>query len=132
MLFICNFFEPLGALLHVRPLTPLVYHLQTNMKAERLKKRIITRPRHYLAEHQRDWDTYELSLAYEQDSWVHQSRILTLFCLVLSCHPTSTTTSDSPTDIPTNARVATSLQILIRRLLNQLYIFQKIADKKIK
>lgn len=48
--------EELGA----KPLTATKYHTQTNGKVEPFEVSTVSRQRHYVAEHQQDWDKFEV------------------------------------------------------------------------
>lgn len=62
--FTSKFFAMICSLLGVKHLTTTAYHPQTKGQVEHYNKTIVTRLRHYVAEHQRDWDTLVQPLTY--------------------------------------------------------------------
>lgn len=64
--FVSILFMLVRGYLSVRHLTTTSYHPQTNGQAKRFNRSIVTRLRHYVPEHRRDWDLYvqALSCAY--------------------------------------------------------------------
>lgn len=56
--FTSRFFEVLWAFLGAKHLKTAAYHLQGNKQAERSNNTIFARPKHFVAEHQKDWKIY--------------------------------------------------------------------------
>ncbi|CDF39905.1 unnamed protein product [Chondrus crispus] len=63
------------------------YHPQTNGQTERFNRTLVQRLRHYVAEHQRDWDEYIQPLTFAYNTQVHRSTETTPFDLVLTRPP---------------------------------------------
>lgn len=115
--FNSSFFESLCAFLGMKLLTTTACHLWTTWKAECLNKMIMARHRHYLAEHQKDWDTWGKAVSYAYSAHVHRTTNATPFRWVSSCHPPGPTTFDNPMTFPIDATAATSPHTLNARLL---------------
>lgn len=56
--FIADFFEHLCAILGVKRVPITAYHAQTNGQTERYNQTLERRLRHYVNDHQDDWDTF--------------------------------------------------------------------------
>lgn len=67
--------------------TKTAYHLLTNGQVKRNNKTILTRLRHHVADHQRDWDLFVQPLSYVYNTQLHRSTNTTEFSLVLSPNP---------------------------------------------
>lgn len=65
----------------------MAVHPQTSGQVEQLNKTIIARLRHYLTEHQRDWDINVQPLTYACNAQMSCSTNLTPLSLVLSRQP---------------------------------------------
>ncbi|CDF38306.1 unnamed protein product [Chondrus crispus] len=86
--FAAKFFDAVCALLGVRPYLTTAYHPQTNGQTERFNRTLVQRLRHYVEEHQRDWDDYVQPLTFAYNTQVHRSTETTPFDLVLTRPPT--------------------------------------------
>jgi len=62
--FVSKFFAALCAFLGAKLTTTTAYHPQCNGQTERYNKTIIARLRHYVDEHQSDWDEFVQPLTY--------------------------------------------------------------------
>ena len=93
--FVSKFFSALCAFLGAKLTTTTAYHPQTNGQTERYNKTIITRLRHYVNDHQTDWDLFVQPLTYAYNSQVHRSTGESPFGLVLSRLPPSPLVSTS-------------------------------------
>lgn len=80
--FVSKFFATLCSFLGVKHLTTTAYHPQPDGQAERFNKTVITRPRHYVAEHQHNWDTLVKPLTYAYNTQGHESTYVTPYSLV--------------------------------------------------
>ena len=85
--FIAKFFDSVCGLLGIQHYLTAFYHPQTNGKAERFNKTILSRLRHYISEHQQDWDEYLQPLTYAYNSQVHRTTETTPFDLVVTRPP---------------------------------------------
>ena len=85
--FTSKFFACLCAFLGSKLLNTTAYHPQTNGQAERFNRTIVARMRHYVNEHQTDWDDYVQPLTYGYNCQVHRTTGTTPFSLVLSREP---------------------------------------------
>ncbi|CDF40922.1 unnamed protein product [Chondrus crispus] len=85
--FAAKFFDAVCALLGVRHYLTTAYHPQTNGQTERFNRTLVQRLRHYVAEHQRDWDEYIQPLTFAYNTQVHRSTETTPFDLVLTRPP---------------------------------------------
>ena len=85
--FVAKFFELLCVMLGIKHLTTTAYHPETNGQAERYNRTLAARLRHFVSEHQDDWDAYIQPLTYAYNAQVHRSTNATPFSLVLSRHP---------------------------------------------
>lgn len=56
--FVSNFFAALCASLQTKLVSTTEYHPQTNGNVERFDKTLVARLRHYIDEHQSNWDTF--------------------------------------------------------------------------
>ena len=63
------------------------YHPQSNGQTERFNRTLVQRLRHYLEEHQRDWDDYVQPLTFAYNTQVHRSTETTPFDLLLTRPP---------------------------------------------
>ena len=98
--FVAKFFETICSMLGVRHFTTTAYHPQTNGQAERFNRTIVQRLRHYVAEHQTDWDLYIQPLTYAYNMQVHRTTGTTPFDLILSRHPPNIISGDVSTAVP--------------------------------
>lgn len=62
--FAAKFFEAVCTLRGVRHYLTTAYHPETNGQTERFNRTLVQRLRHYLEEHQRDWDDYVQPLTF--------------------------------------------------------------------
>ena len=86
--FAAKFFDAVAcALLGVRHYLTTAYHPQTNGQTERFNRTLVARLRHYVEEHQRDWDDYVQPLTFAYNTQVHRSTETTPFDLVLTRAP---------------------------------------------
>ena len=85
--FTAKFFQAVCSSLGVKNLFTTAYHPQTNGQSERFNRTLISRLKHYVAEHQRDWDQYIYPLTYAYNMQVHKSTGTSPFNLVLTRHP---------------------------------------------
>ena len=85
--FAAKFFYAVCALLGVRNYPTTAYHPLTNGQTERLNRTLAQRLRHYVEEHQRDWDEYIQPLKFTYNTQVHGSTETTPFDLVLTRPP---------------------------------------------
>lgn len=111
----CNFFG-------LKHLTTTPYHPQTNGQAERLNRILIARLRHYVAEHQHDWDIFMQPLAYTYNTLISRSTGLTSFSLVLSGQLPSPIIFKHPSALPMDARNVTAPHTLKACLLYRLAV----------
>ena len=95
--FISQFFAIVCAALGIRRVPITAYHPQTNGQTERYNKTLAARLRHYVNEHQTDWDIYVQPLTYAYNAQVHKSTGTTPFSLSLTRHPPSTIAEISST-----------------------------------
>ena len=118
--FTAKFFESVCGLLGIRHVLTTAYHPQTNGQAERFNRTLGIRLRHYVTEHQRDWDEFVQPLTYAYNMQVHRSTGTTPFDLVLTRHPpgisVSMPTSAVPPDRHTEPTTAQMKRITMRRL----------------
>lgn len=73
--------------LAVNKITITEYHPQTSRQAERLNSTFLLRLRHYVSEHQTDWDTFQLPLAYAYNVQIYRSVKVSPFSLALTQTP---------------------------------------------
>ena len=85
--FAAKFFDAVCALLTVRHYRTTAYHPQANGQIERFNRTLVQRHRHYLEEHQRDWDDYVQPLTFAYNTQVHRLTEITPFELVLTRPP---------------------------------------------
>ncbi|CDF32213.1 unnamed protein product [Chondrus crispus] len=110
--FTAKFFEAVCGLLGIRHVLTTAYHPQTNGQAERFNRTLATRLRHYVSEHQRDWDDYVQPLTYAYNMQVHKSTGTTPFDLVLTRHPPGISVQAPSSAIPSpNGSEPTSAQM---------------------
>ena len=82
--FAAKFFDAVCALLGVQYYLTTAYHPQSNGQTERFNHTLVQRLRHYVEEHQRDWDDYVQRLTFGYNTQVHWSTETTPFDLVLT------------------------------------------------
>ena len=85
--FAAKLFEAVCIMICIKHVITTAYHPQTNGQVERFDKTLAAKIRHYVAEHQKDWDEFVQPLTYAYDMQVHRSTGTTPFELVLSRHP---------------------------------------------
>ena len=106
--FTSKFFQSICLAVGTKNLFTTAYHPQTNGQAERFNRTLVTRLRHFVAEHQSNWDEFVQPLTYAYNMQVHATTGTTPFDLVLSRHPPSITVKppdnpDAHTDTPPSA-----------------------------
>lgn len=69
-------------MLGTKPSLASAYHSPTSAQTERFKKAIVQPLRHYVEEHQEDWDLYLSSLTYAYN--LQFSRQVQRLCFILS------------------------------------------------
>lgn len=116
-----KFFATLCAFLGTKHLSTTAYHRETNLQTERYNKTIIARLRHYVAEHQKDWDHYIQSLTYSYDAQVHRSTGVTPFSLVLSMEPPGSKSTTNDTALPADSHGGMPVPHLKQQLLQRLW-----------
>lgn len=114
---VSKLFESVCAFLGTKHLTTTGYHSQRNGQVGIFNYTIIKRPRHYMAEHPRNWDIYVHLLTDAYSMQARHSTNLPLFSLILSRQPSGPTTLHNLTTWLTNATVTTSRHVLWARLL---------------
>ena len=146
--FASKFFEAVCTMLGVQHYLTTAYHPQTNGQSERFNRTILDRLRHYVADHQADWDEFVQPLVYAYNMQVHRSTNTTPFDLVLSRHPPNILVKDYPSANPTTIpddqlttvqvkrnilrRLRKSLQQANRRLTQAQKRYKDDFDKKVK
>ena len=100
--FISEFFERICAALGTTHLRTTAYHPATNGQAERYNRTLAQRLRHYVSEHQDDWDDFVQPLTYAYNMQVHKTTNTTPFALSLTRHPPEPVI-DAPTRPPSTA-----------------------------
>lgn len=81
--FVSRFFVPFYSMLGVNNIADTEYQPQKNGQAERYNSTIVLRLRHYVSEHQTNWNTYLLSLTYAYNAQMRGSIKLSTFSLAL-------------------------------------------------
>ncbi|CDF32918.1 unnamed protein product [Chondrus crispus] len=94
--FAAKFFDAVCALLGVRHYLTTAYHPQSNGQTERFNRTLVQRLRHYVEEHQRDWDDYLQPLTFAYNTQVHRSTETTPFDLVLTRPPSGLILPEDP------------------------------------
>ena len=89
--FTSKFFQSICLAVGTKNLFTTAYHPQSNGQAERYNRTLVTRLRHFVAEHQDNWDDYVQPLTYAYNMQVHAATGTTPFDLVLSRHPPAIT-----------------------------------------
>ena len=110
--FAAKFFEAICTMIGIKHVFTTAYHPQTNGQVDRFKKTLAARLRHYVGEHQKDWDEFVQPLTYAYNMQVHRSTGTTPFDLVLSRHPSGILT-ESVGHLPegtTNARSSAAVK----------------------
>ena len=145
--FMSKFFELVCSSLGVKHVATSAYRPQTNGQAERYNRTMVSRLRHYICEHQTDWDDYVQPLTYAYNLQVHRTTKFTPFELTLSRAPpnsiVSTTHSSAPPDAPRftgktlkEARIARTLRGLIERARTNMASaqgrYKRMADAKVR
>lgn len=88
--YVNSFFATICRYLGVKVLTTTAYHPQTDGRVERYKKTTIARLRRYVANHQRNWDTFVKPLNYADKRYVYWSTDTSPYSFVFSCLPSRT------------------------------------------
>ena len=144
--FIAEFFEFICAVIGIKRLAITAYHAQTNGQTERYNQTLEKRLRHYVNEHQDDWDLYVQPLTYAYNAQVHRSTGTSPFSLVLTRHPPSTvvetiaTGTDRLNDIKTTQtvrdeiikRMSTMFDKTDRRMYMAQQTYKRNYDKSVK
>lgn len=98
--FIAEFFEFLCATIGVKRVAITAYHAQSNGQTERYNQTLERRLRHFINEHQDDWDRFVQPLTYAYNTQTHRSTGTSPFSLVLSRHPPSSIIETLREDAP--------------------------------
>ena len=85
--FAAKIFDAVCALLGGRQFLMTDYHPQSNGQTERFKRTLVQCLRHYVEEHQHDWEDYVQLLTFAYNTHVHRSTETTPFDLVLTRPP---------------------------------------------
>lgn len=85
--FASKLFAALFSLLGTVLTTITAYHPQSNGQTERYNETIVARVRHYVEEHQSNWDAAFQSLMCAYNNQFHISTGTTIFNLIFSLHP---------------------------------------------
>lgn len=112
--------------------TTTAYHLQSNGQAKQYNKTIIDRLRHYVANHQREWDSCVHLFPYTYNVPVHRLTTTTPFSLEHLRQPQGLTTSDNVSEQPTSSNYGTLPQSLCAKLSNQIRAEQSRVDDRLK
>lgn len=125
-------------LLDIQRLTTTSYHPQTNGQAESYNKTILTRLRHYVAEHQNDWDPFVEPLKFAYYTQIRGYTNQTPYRLLLRRHPPGPMIIRASNVVTMDAFGEISLQLLCTRvearvleLLDEVYIHSKICRNHI-
>lgn len=116
--FTSKFFQSICLAIGSKNLFTTAYHPQTNGQAERYNRTLVTRLRHFVAEHQRNWDEFVQPLTYAYNMQVHASTGTTPFDLILSRHPPSIISkvpAPDKSDKPGKATAVTAKRANFRR-----------------
>jgi len=87
--FASKFFLSVCSTLRIRNLFTSAYHPQTNGQTERFNRTILAGLRHFIAEDQKDWDSFSGALTYAYNTTVHRATGLAPVDLVLTRPPIS-------------------------------------------
>ena len=87
--FVARLFQNVCRLLGMKTVPTTAFHPQTNGQVERYNRSLLAMLRHYVGEHQDDWDKYASAVTYAYNMSVHRSTGATPFELVLSRPPPS-------------------------------------------
>ena len=129
--FIAEFFKTVCHILGVRRKTTTAYHPQTNGQAERYNKTIAKRLRHYVSEHQNDWDQYVQPLTYAYNAQVHATTGLPPFNLTIARPPPCPILDNVSSLAQTDAmRPIPSSRTMRARILRRLSVMFDMADSK--
>lgn len=93
--FLSQLLDTLCTHLYTKHMKTSAYRPQTNRKAFRYSKTIVTRLRHYLPTHQQDWDLFVQPLKFAWNTKVHRPTNTTPFSLFFAKHSPRSTTFDS-------------------------------------
>lgn len=86
----------------VKQLTTTAYRLQPIAKVERCNKTIITRPRHYIANHRRDWDVFVQPLTHAYNRQVTKASLNNLIFSRLPLQGPTVSREETEKSIPQN------------------------------
>lgn len=114
--FASKFFVSICAYLGAKHLATTVHHPQTNGRAERYNRTIITRLRPYVAEQQRNWKLCVLPFTYAYNTQIHCSTYTSLYNLELSRHPPGPSLLRASINKPIPNEIAISPQMM-RKLI---------------
>lgn len=98
---IAKMFETFCLDLEVKLLTTTAYHLQKNGQVECYKKNLVLMLRHYILDHQKDWDAYVQRLPYANNMPVNRSPKTEIIGLVQTRQPHMLSDVVSHTSLPT-------------------------------
>lgn len=85
--FVAKLFQSVCRLLGMKTTTSSAFHPQTNGQVERYNRSLLSMLRHYVGDHQDDWDRYASTVTFAYNMSVHRSTGATPFELVLSRPP---------------------------------------------
>ena len=128
--FISEFFKTVCHIMGIRRKTTTAYHPQTNGQAERYNKTLATRLRHYVADHQRDWDKFVQPLTYAYNNQIHTTTMTTPFNLTITRPPPSPIIDQISTAAPTDTDGPPSSRTMRARILNRLSVMFDKADSR--
>ena len=126
--FVSKFFETICSYLGIKHLTTTAYHPECNGQAERYNRTLVERLRHYVSEHQKQWDVYVPTLTYAYNLQTHRATNTTPFSTALSRHPPIPPVESIPSAFPTDAEDSVSAGELKKRILGRFAKALKLAD----
>ena len=145
--FVAEFWKTTLAILGINHKTTTSYHPQTNGQAERYNKTIVSRLRHYVSEHQDNWDKFVQTLTYAYNSQVHRSTGTSPFSLTITRIPPCPIIDAISTSSPSDMNTTPSSRTMRIRILDKLksitsksdvnsakahMLYKKYADRTIK
>lgn len=108
--FVSKFFVAVCSTLGLNNITTIEYHSQTNGQVECISFTLILQQRHFVFEHQTDWDLYLLPLIYVYNIQVHRSIKKSPFSLTLTQATLGpTTVAPRRTNIATDDDMASTM-----------------------
>lgn len=115
-LFVSEFLATMWALLIVKQFTTTVKHQQTNDLAKRCKNIINVGLHHYVAEHQKDQDTFGHQLSCAFNKQIHRSTNQTQFTFFFNKLPPGSNLLQSKETVPSDAYGNTLLKTIHTRV----------------